>query len=135
VKLTVYQLEISAPALGPCATDDFGALYFHPELVNPEANSRAVRQRVLAFFHVEEDLVGLCPMSWVRAIGLEPEQRLNLLESFLRRGIDAVKKGRQRSARPFRPVTRATGNTLMHACGRSLETTISQSVKRARVKT
>ena len=93
MKLTVYQLEISAPALGPCATDDFGALYFHPELVNPEANSRAVRQRVLAFFHVEEDLVGFCPMSWARAIGLEPEQRLNLLESFLRRGIDAAKKG------------------------------------------
>src|SRR5262249_19771948 len=74
VKLTVYQLEILPPAFGLCATDDFGSLYFHPGLISSEANSRASRQRALVFFHVENALVGLCPMSWARAIALESDR-------------------------------------------------------------
>jgi hypothetical protein len=51
VKLTVYQLEILPPAFGLCATDDFGALYFHAGLISSEANS-AFRQRAfLAPWH------------------------------------------------------------------------------------
>ena len=87
VKLTVYQLEILPPAFGLCATDDFGSLYFHPGLISSEANSRASRQRALVFFHVENALVGLCPMSWARAIALESEP---YLERILYRGIETA---------------------------------------------
>jgi hypothetical protein len=86
--LTFFQLPITPAAFGLCALDQDGNLFFHPGLVSEDWHERARHDRVLKLVRFDQDhLVGLAPLNWARENQLEPPDRLDLLERFLRKFI------------------------------------------------